>query len=306
MVYLVAYVGFLAYTASDGWTGAIYTFIFGSGTVAAIMMRRWHKKQDEILNTSLTGQNRLRPQEFTVLPGGVVAYLHERALIIASLLARGASEIYLANSDETLALAEVVTRQSQNGFLRDRGLWPKLEQSEFELASVADGHWTAMQQNQVIEWCEQIRLLRWVLRIDAEIVPLAHFPKLDFSLATQLFRDKDAMPHGQTVEPWEVRTERDAALEYGARIVAEMKARGHIKDDPDVASWADEFRAKSLGSSTDYLAGSRTIADLREDELRLLGSLAVARERYASYLAEQLNSGHAFPFSTWQRNQQSE
>jgi len=164
----------------------------------------------------------------------------------------------------------------------------------------------AMQQNQVIEWCEQLRLLRWVLRIDAEIVPLAHFPKLDFSLAAQLFRNKDAVQHGQIVEPWEVRTERDAALEYGARIVAEMRARGQIQDDPDIACWADEFRAKSLGSSTDYLAGARTIANLREDELRLLGSLAVARERYASYLAEQLKSGHAFPFSTWQKNQQSE
>jgi hypothetical protein len=303
MLYLAAYVAFLAYTASDGWTGAFYTFIFGSGTLAAIMMRRWHKKQDEILNTSLTGQSRLRPQEVTVLPEGVVAYLHERALIIASLLARGASEIYLANSDETRALAEVVTRQTQNGFLRDRGLWRKLEQSEFELASIADGQWTAMQQNQVIEWCEQLRLLRWVLRIDADIVPLAHFPKLEFSLAAQLFRDRDAVRHGQTVEPWEVRTERDAALEYGARIVAEMKARGHIQDDPDVACWADEFRAKSLGSSTDYLAGAKTIADLREDELRLLGSLAVAPERYASCLADQLNSGHAFAFSTWQRNQ---
>ena len=303
MLYLAAYAVFIACTASDGWTGAFYTFIFASGTLAAIMMRRWHKKQDEILNTSLTGRNPLRPQELTFPHEGVRAYLYERSLIIASLLSRAASEIYLANSDDTGTLAQVATRQTQNAFLRERGLWLKLEQSEFELASIADGQWPATQQNNVIEWCEQLRLLRWVLRIDSEIVPLAHFPKLDFSLGVQLLRDQAEGRHGQTVEVWEVRMERDAALQYVARIVSEMKARGHV---PDIGSWADHFRAKSLGNSTDYLAGADTIADLGDEQLRLLGSLAVARERYSTYLADQLNSTQPFPFSVWQRNQQNE
>jgi hypothetical protein len=199
-----------------------------------------------------------------------------------------------------------VTRQIQNGFLRERGLWARLEHSEFELASVADGLWNSVQQNQVVDWCEQLRLLRWVLRVDAEIVPLAHFPHLDFLLAVQLLRDQVPARHGQTVEAWEVRMEREVALQYAARVVSEMKARGHIQDGPDIANWADEFRAKSLGSSADYLAGAKTIADLGDEELRLLGSFAVARERYAAYLAEQLNSTQPFPFSTWQRNQQNQ
>jgi hypothetical protein len=304
VLYIAAYVLFIAYTASDGWNGAFYTFIFASGTTAAILMRRWHKKQDEILNTSLTGQHRLRPQELAVVSESVRAYLHERALIIASLLARGASEICLANPGGTRMQAEVVTRQIQNGFLRERGLWTRLEHSEFELTSLADGRWTTIQQNQVVEWCEQLRLLRWAIGVDAEIMPLAHFPKLDFSLAMGLLRQQTREQHRQTVEAWEVRMERDLALAYTARIVAELKARGHVQDDPDIADWADEFRAKSLGASTDYLAGARTIEDLNDDELRLLGSVAAVRERYAAYLTEQLNSTQVLPFSAWSRNTQ--
>lgn len=94
--------------------------------------------------------------------------------------------------------------------------------------------------------------------------------------------------------------EREVALQYAARIVSEMNARGHIQDDPGISDWADEFRTNSLGPSTDYLAGARTIADLRDDELRLLGPLAVARERYAAYLVEQLNAANPFAFSAWQ------
>ncbi len=200
---------------------------------------------------------------------------------------------------------QVITRQVQNCFLRNHGLWTKLEQPEFELASIADGQWSTTQRGRVVEWCEQLRLLRWVLGFDAEIVPLAHFPKLDFSMTVELLRDQVTERGKQGAESWEVRMEREVALQYAARIVSEMNARGQIQNDPGIGDWADEFRTKSLGPSTDYLAGARTIADLRDDELRLLGLLAVARERYAAYLVEQLNASNPFAFSEWQTEQQS-
>jgi hypothetical protein len=304
-LYVAACVFFIAYTASDGWNYAFYTFIFAYGTTATILVRRWHKKQDEILNTSLTGRPRPRPRELAVISKSVRSYLHERAVIIASLLSRGASEICLANQGEAGTQAQVVTRQIQNALLRERGLWPKLEHSELELASVADGQWTAMQRNQLVEWCEQLRLLRLVIGVDAEIMPLAHFPKLDFSLALELPRQQAIEQRRQTVEAWEVRIERDVASQYTARIVSELKARGQIQDNPDVADWAHEFCAKSLGASIDYLAGPKTIADLNDSELRLLGSVAAARERYAAYLTEQLDLDGVVPFSAWCKNAQA-
>ena len=88
-------------------------------------------------------------------------------------------------------------------------------------------------------------------------------------------------------------------MEYTARVVAEFKGRRLIADSQELEGWADEFRAKSLGDSTDYLAGARTIGELDDDALRRLGSSAAARERYCAYLVDLLNSIQPFPFSTW-------
>src|SRR5262245_24308581 len=112
---LVAYILFVVFmevntASSQGvWNAVFYAFIFGTGTIAAILMRRWHRKQDELLNTSLTGRAPLRPQDFADASREVRFYLEERALIIASLLARAAGEIYLQHH-QIAEGAEVVTR----------------------------------------------------------------------------------------------------------------------------------------------------------------------------------------------------
>ncbi len=297
LIYLIAYALFVGYMASDSWNGIFYAFIFGSGTVAALLMRRWHRKQDEVLNFSLTGQSRAHPQDASIVSSEIRIYLEERALILASLVVRGGSEAYLHRNDLGAGL-EIVTRQTQNCFLREHRLWEKLERIEFSLASLADGQWTEEQYGRLVDWSEQVRLLRWILKVDSEIVPLAHYPRLDFSLASELL-ERAGHFGGAVLTAWEVRVQRDIAMEYTARVLAEMKARSLVPGGPELEGWADEFRAKSLGASSDYLAGPRTIAELDDNELRLLGSLAAARFRYAGYLVDQLNSVQVVPYSVW-------
>jgi hypothetical protein len=93
----------------------------------------------------------------------VRSYLEERALIVASLLARGAGEIYLGRHQVPEG-RQVITRQVQNSLLRGAGLWDKLEQPEADLAGAPDGLWTVEQQNYVPVWCEQLRMMRWTSR----------------------------------------------------------------------------------------------------------------------------------------------
>src|SRR6266404_2516117 len=113
--YLLAYVLFICFIevnaarAGGIWNSVVYAFIFGSATIAAIIMRRWNRKQDELLNYSLTGRNRLHPLDASDSSPEVSTYLEERALIVASLLSRGASEIYLQHNQLAPGL-EVVTR----------------------------------------------------------------------------------------------------------------------------------------------------------------------------------------------------
>jgi hypothetical protein len=108
-------------------------------------------------------------------------------------------------------------------------------------------------------------------------------------------------------EPADLRGERDVALGYLARIVAELEARGLITVDDQALegkSWMKELREKSLGASVDYLAGTKTIGELGDDSLRFFGAIAGARERYASWLLETLGAGEAGAFSTWSARQE--
>lgn len=191
-------------------------------------------------------------------------------------------------------------RQIQNGLLRQRRLWGRLERTEAELMASSEGAWTEEQQNEVVVWCEQLRLLRWVLGADAELMPLAHFPGIDFTLANHISR-----PHGgedsqdPIMNSWDVRIERDTALEYGARLVSELKARKLIADSPDLEGWADHLREMSVGASTDYVVRSKTVEQLTDEELMYFAVVTVARERYATYLVEQLSADSALSFSEW-------
>jgi hypothetical protein len=69
-----------------------------------------------------------------------------------------------------------------------------------------------------------------------------------------------------------------------------MKAQNLVPGGPEWEAWADEFRAKSLGVSSDYLAGQGRLRNWKTTRLRLLGSLPAARLRYAGYRVDQLNS----------------
>jgi len=282
----------------SAWQIAFYGFIFGTGMIAFVILRRSHRKQDEWLNYSLTGRPDQHPPDQDASPT-VRSYLEERAIIIASVLARAGSEIYVQHNELPVGL-EVATRQVQNELLRQNGLWDKLEPAESELVSAADGRWTVEQQNEAPNWCEQLRLLRWTFGVDPELMPLAHFPKVDFTLAGGRLGEPGVSLAGRPLlKSWDLRVERDIAQEYAARVFAELKGRGLIADSSEFDSWAEQFREESIGASVDYLAGTETIAGLKDESLRLLALIAIARERYAAYLAQQLSADAPFAFSSW-------
>jgi hypothetical protein len=219
LLYLLIYVPwFFLWQMTHGEAGpavmaGFYVLIFASGVSAALLMHGWHRKQDDLLNFSLTGQERSRPADSSGVSVEVRSYLEQRALIIASLLARASSEIGLRDRQLPPGM-EVVTRQIQNALLRERGLWNVLEPSEAELARAPDGGWTVEQRNEVICWCEQLRLLRWALGADSELTPLVHSPKIDLSLSYEPMR------LGPALQPWEVRVQRDLAMGYVLRVAA--------------------------------------------------------------------------------------
>ena len=302
LVYVLAYalmIFILPFREREGiWPIAFYGFIFGSGATAFFILRRSHRKQDEFLRYSLTGRDPHLPLESDI-SSTVRNYLIDRAIILASQVARAASEIYLHQHELAPGL-EVVTRQTQNSLLRQNGLWEKLEPAEVERAMSPDGSWTEEQHFEAIRWCEHLRLLRWTIGVDAELVPLEHFPAIDFSLVNDLLgKESGDLANKSMLRPWDLRVERDIALSYTARVIAELKGRALIPNDVELDGWADQLRENSLGASIDYLAGSKTIGELSNELLRQLALVATTRERYAAYLVEQLSVENPATFAAW-------
>jgi hypothetical protein len=123
---------------------------------------------------------------------------------------------------------------------------------------------------------------------------------LDFTLSRDLLRQRAFVRQSkEMLRSRDLRLERESALAYTLRVIAEFKGRGVIPDDPKLADWADQLREVSLGASKDFLAGTRTIAELNDESLRMLGTSAAVRERYTAYLVDLLSAENPFSFLTW-------
>ena len=274
------------------WQAGFFAAIFAAGMIGGLLMRR---SRDKPAITELDLAGLPQPEPHAVAPV-IRHYLQERASILGSLISRAASEVYLQNH-QLAPGTHAITRQAQNSLLRGFGLWEKLEPGEAGLMAAADGLWSIEQQNSVVVWCEQLRLLRWLLGIDSELTPLAHFPQIDFSLSENLPSPEQTGGEFRPVE--DVRMERDVAMAYTARVIAEFKGRGMIGSEAGIDDWAGKLREESLGASTDYLAGSQTVGDLGEMALKMLGVVSAARERFASYLLELMDQAAPSSFTSW-------
>lgn len=298
IAYVIACIGFILIllfrSQGGGWLFAFYGFIFGTGFIAFLAIRRSHRRDRQLLNFSLSGDAPRTASDAGHASPAVCSYLCRRAAILSTLIGRAGSEMRVLSGN-----AAGSTRQVHNTWLRQNRLWEELEPNELSLMSKADGTWTQAERDSVVTWCEQLRVLRWALGIDSELMPLEHGPQPDLRLTEGLHEVRSA--RAINVRTWNVRNERDKAAEYEARLVAEFTARNLLPANAELNTWAGELRDRVSGSSRDYLAGARTVSDLDEATLRLLGAITVARTHYAAWLVDQWGSDRPCSFTEWFR-----
>jgi hypothetical protein len=98
-LYLLAYLAWILnavrHTRDYGWMIAFYAFIFGTGVMAFGLLRRVYRRQDELLNASITGRERGFVERDKAPALAVRWYLEERLQILSSLTLRAAAEMYL-------------------------------------------------------------------------------------------------------------------------------------------------------------------------------------------------------------------
>jgi hypothetical protein len=257
------------------------------------LLRRSHKRENDFLKFSLTGQREPVPQ----VHAAVEQYLRDRMVILASLVARAASEAQLRKHPIPKGAVPVM-RQRQNTLLRETGLWEKLEPEEEALAAAADGQWTTEQVNGAEIWCEQLRLLRWVLGMDSILTPLTHFPRSDFALTEGLLEPRSLPPHVPPgSKPGQLLGERNMATQYVGWIYAEINRRRTAKSDALADPQTENIRSWKPGPSSDLWAGAKTVGELSDQDLGILGMVAFARGQYAEYLVKLLAAENPFPFA---------
>jgi hypothetical protein len=237
------------------------------------------------------------------IPPAIKQYLEDRTVIIAALLSRSGSEIYF-ESHQLPGGQEIITRQILNGKLRDLGLWDKLDPAESAVMSAPDQTWSREQKQQSIAWCEQLRLLRWTLRIDSEVMGLQHAPQIDFSIARQLLEMKLPLSSTRYDRPvvlasWDLRAERDKSDFYAARLFAESCSRNLMELVPRIDG-LDSLRESNLGPSKDLLVGSKTVEQIDDSEVVRMTLTAWRRGQYAAYLTDVLSNAAARPFADWE------
>jgi hypothetical protein len=291
------------------WIALILTLVFFALLVFALIPRSNEYAASAIFYGALAGVfvaaalswwAARTPRKWTRENPVLRKFLEERAVILASLISRGASEIAAiqgAWSEEQ----QLEARQQQNELLRHRGLWEHLEPTEQLLATSAQGTWSEEDAAMTYTWCEQLRMLRWVLGMDQSLKPLEETSGPDWDAVHQtLDAHFDPEHRRPMLAPWDVRIARDKAAEYTARVLAEYAHRGQIEDrDTDTASllrWRDFVD----GTARDLQVDQVPIADLDGETLQWVASISSVRWQYGAYLVDLLTDAETVSLADWE------
>ena len=174
-----------------------------------------------------------------------------------------------------------------------------MEADERSLAALGPNTWSLKDCSPLTAWCEQLRVLRWLLGVDGELAPIASSPtnyKEIANLALSVQATKICRVSS------ELQDVRDLAWAYFIRIAAELQHRSLLSDTSLKSQAREElndFRAGVLGESEDFLLGAETVAASSSQLLLQIFALSWARYQYVAYLADLLNAESLITMPTW-------
>jgi len=170
-------------------------------------------------------------------------------------------------------LWETFTSEERNSLLAPEGSWEW------------DAVWPRVLQ------VEDVRVLRWVLKLDPILTPFEFLkpdliPALEISTNPQRIEGKDCMA------PWDLRPAHAMAEQMLNRCVAEGVHRGFLTIEDHQTREAFIHLAKTLGEnqSEDLLIGSNIVADADRDRIEWVAQAALRRTRILSAVIKYLNS----------------
>jgi hypothetical protein len=278
--YLIAvgiYYGEYAYSFHDPVTAIVMGVIFGSIVfiVALVRFSQWRESRRQLLI------------DIASVPVGTTALVQRLAHGLAAITQRALGERWLMHHVVPEGHS-VITRRIQLETLRQHGVWDEMPTEVRAWMMSPDGSWPATRVAHVLSAGETLNTLLWALALQPSIRPVEDLLN---TLSMDKFAKALQKPAKGIRRTWDIRLERNRALEYFWRCQSERVHRGQIEaDNEDQASamrkWMDEI---DESPNKDYLAGASTIRELDDGALLAATRGAAHRMMTLSHLMELLD-----------------
>lgn len=215
----------------------------------------------------------------------VHAFFVELALIFAVLADRANSEAFLKEKVLPYTI-EIISRRVHIELLKSRNLWDKLSPSERQVLMIPGGEWPWPTIHQAASFQEQLRLVRWILRLDFFLPDLGLQPQFKPRSYKELILDpKKLLESPRLIRLHDLEAAREAAKNVHLRCAAEEIIRGyHGPEKAESAPWAQHVSATYGGKqSEDLLIGDTIVSEVSELILRQTTILTRTRTEFLTW-----------------------
>ena len=291
--YILGLLGLLSYLTYLVWTFA-YLGIWGTICWAvvvslaiglAILMRKSNERTGESM-LSLSSPAVLETDDLSKHRVRIAAAL----LRVAILVDRAGGE-NLHRLGKIRAQSQGTCRRRTLDLARKPDLWETFTSEERNSLLAPEGSWEWDAVWPRVLQVEDVRVLRWVLKLDPILTPFEFLkpdliPALEISTNPQRIEGKDCMA------PWDLRPAHAMAEQMLNRCVAEGVHRGFLTIEDHQTREAFIHLAEKLGEnqSEDLLIGSNIVADADRDRIEWVAQAALRRTRILSAVIKYLNS----------------
>jgi len=291
--YVLGVFGLLSYTAYLLWT---VTYLGTLGTVCLIVVMTLAIGVAVFIN-----KKNARDQESIITLSAPCALqindLREHRIRLANLLLCKAIIVDRAHNENLHLLGKIDPRR--NGICRRRTLdlarrpelWQTFSLEERDLLMAPEGTWSWDAIWPRIIHIEDVRVLRWILKIDPILTPF-EFLKPDLTAAVEITTRPAQVEGKNCMPPWDLRPALQRAERMLNRCMAEGIHRGFmtIEDKQTRAEYIHLARTLGSNQSEDLLIGSTIVAETDRQHIEWVAQAALRRTNLLSAAIKYLNS----------------
>ena len=223
--------------------------------------------------------------------------LREHRIRLANILLCKAVMVARADNENLHRMGKIDPRRQGDcrrrtlDLARRPELWQTLSTEERDLLMSPEGTWKWDAVWPRIIRIEDVRVLRWILKIDPILTPF-EFLKPDLSAALEITSRPEQVEGKACMQPWDLRPAQQAAEQMLNRCVAEGIHRGFltIEDKEARAQYIHLARTLGANQSEDLLIGSTIVAETNRQHIEWITQAALRRTNLLSAVIKYLNS----------------